>query len=100
MGNLIVHVEKARFDIYIGRYHPIYGDSRYQNPYHIGKDGDRRTVISMYRRWLWEEIKANRITLDELRSLDGKVFGCWCSPHPCHGHVLAAAVRWAVGTKF
>ena len=28
--------------------------------------------------------------MQELKSLKGKVLGCWCAPENCHGHVLAA----------
>ena len=52
-------------------------------------------VIEIYRVWLWREIRAGRIGLDELAALDGKRLACWCAPEPCHGDVLAEAARWA-----
>jgi len=26
--------------------------------------------------------------MKDLQELEGKVLGCWCSPHECHGDVL------------
>ena len=39
----IVHCKKSPYDIYIGR------PSRWGNPYKIGPDGDRDTVIEKYK---------------------------------------------------
>ena len=69
--------------------------TKWGNPFVIGRDGDRARVIEKYRVWLWREIRAGRIGLDELAALDGKRLACWCAPEPCHGDVLAEAARWA-----
>lgn len=69
--------------------------TKFGNPYLIGRDGSRAEVIEKYRAWLWREIRAGRIGLEELAALDSRTLACWCSPKPCHGHVLAAAARWA-----
>ncbi len=65
------------------------------NPYVIGRDGSRAEVIEKYRERLWREIRAGRMPLEDLASLEGKPLACHCSPKPCHGNVLAAAARWA-----
>ena len=65
------------------------------NPFRIGKDGDRDTVIALYRADLWRRIRAGDIGLQKLAELDGMWLACWCDPLPCHGHVLARAARWA-----
>ena len=77
--------------VYVGRGR----GSRFGNRYVIGRDGDRDQVIELYRRWLWREIRAGRITRDDLRALDGHDLVCWCHPKPCHAEVLRRAVRWA-----
>jgi hypothetical protein len=51
----------------------------------IGRDGDRTEVIRKYEQWLMEQPQL----LARLGELRGKVLGCWCSPLPCHGDVLA-----------
>ena len=65
------------------------------NPYRIGADGDRATVIARYRRELWRRIEAGEIALADLAALSGKTLACWCAPEPCHGDVLARAAEWA-----
>lgn len=84
------HVARAPADaVFIGR------PSRWGNPFVIGRDGDRETVIGRYRAWLWREVGAGRITLDELAALHSRALACSCAPRPCHGHVLSAAAAWA-----
>jgi hypothetical protein len=56
------------------------------NPYRIGPDGDRETVIAKYSVW----IRSQPALMAALPGLCGKVLGCWCKPQPCHGDVLAA----------
>jgi len=72
--------------VYIGRRNSRYGvaDSKWLNPFVVGQDGDRATVIRLYREHLAErpDLLAD---LDELR---GKTLVCWCAPAPCHGDVL------------
>ena len=64
--------------VYIGR------PTRWGNPFKIGRDGDRATVIDKYRRWI------TSMGLEkDLHELVGKRLACWCAPLPCHGDVLA-----------
>lgn len=61
-------------------------DTDWGNPFKVGQDGSRDEVIDRYRYHLeghphlMERLKAGE--------LSGKVLGCWCYPHPCHGDVL------------
>lgn len=70
------------------------------NPFSIGKDGDRATVIAKYRQWLWQQIKSNnQEVLQELRRLqaldrDKLQLVCWCKPLPCHGDVVLSCLEW------
>ncbi len=76
----VVHVKRAAYDVYVGRPSP------FGNPFVIGRDGTRATVIGQYRAWLL----AQPALVDRVRrELAGKVLGCWCAPLPCHGDVLA-----------
>jgi len=74
----IVHKNKEKYDIFIGR------PSKWGNPFVIGKDGTREQVIAKYRKWILTQPKLIR----DLSQLNGKTLGCWCSPKPCHGNVL------------
>lgn len=69
--------------------------TRWGNPFHIGRDGTRDDVIAKYRAWLWTELRARRIAVDDLAALHGCDLACWCAPQACHGDVLVAAARWA-----
>jgi Domain of unknown function (DUF4326) len=40
---VVVHVKRAPYDVYVGRPSP------FDNPFVIGRDGDRGTVIRKYR---------------------------------------------------
>lgn len=66
--------------IYIGR------GSKWGNPFRIGPDGDRATVIAKHEQWLRTQHDLLR-ALDELRGCD---LVCFCAPLACHGDLL----RW------
>lgn len=71
----VVHCKKEKYDVYIGR------PSKWGNPFRIGVDGGREDVVRKYREW----VRNQDLPFHELR---GKILGCWCHPHPCHGDVL------------
>lgn len=74
----VVHCKKEPFDIYIGR------GSKWGNPFHIGKDGNRKEVIEKYRNMIIN----NKKLFNSLNELDNKILGCWCKPKACHGDIL------------
>ena len=76
----VVHVQRTPYDVYVGRPSP------FGNPFVIGRDGDRETVIRKYRAWL---VAQPALVERVRRELADKVLGCWCAPAPCHGDVLA-----------
>lgn len=75
----VVNIWKEPYDVYIGR------GSKWGNPFLIGRDGNREEVIAKYAEWL----ETNHELLSSLNELQGKVLGCFCSPLPCHGNILA-----------
>lgn len=82
--------------IYIGRPSYKWGlkGSKFQNPYSLDKYS-REVAIEKYKKWLWNEIKIGHITIQELANMEGFDLVCYCSPKPCHGEVLLAAIKWA-----
>jgi hypothetical protein len=92
----VVNKYKEPYTVYIGR------GSKWGNPY-SHKSGTkvlyrvncRQESIEMFKKYLWNEIKCGRITLQDLLSLDGEVLGCYCKPQNCHGDVIVKAVEWA-----
>lgn len=69
------------YDVYIGRG----PNSKWGNPFVIGKDGSRKEVIDKYREW----IKTQPHLMNSLHELKGMRLACFCVPKLCHGHVLA-----------
>ncbi len=71
-----------QFDVYIGRGSP------WGNPFKLGPDGDRATVIRKFREFIMSPVCAE--LRDRARhELRGKTLGCWCAPASCHGDVWA-----------
>ena len=63
---------------YVGR------GSKWGNPFHIGKDGDRDQVLEKYERWLMR----NASLLHALTELRDKDLVCYCAPQACHADLL------------
>ena len=86
----VVHVRKEPFDIYIGRAFAEFDESIWHNPFHLGKDGNRKEVLRKYR----EYILSRPDLLARLHELKDKTLGCWCKPKwLCHGDVLVELVN-------
>jgi hypothetical protein len=75
----VVNCRREPFDVYIGRPGP------WGNPFVIGLDGARGTVLRKYKVW----VKKQPGLMTRLGELRGKRLGCFCAPLPCHGDVLA-----------
>ena len=92
----VVHFKSDKCDVYIGRPSP------WGNPWtHRGGTSaefcveSRSQAIENYRKWLlgldFLGILCDKRAWirENLPTLKGKMIGCWCSPKPCHGDVLA-----------
>ena len=84
MTGKVVHCRKEPYDIYIGRKNGDLPQSKWANPFVVGKDCKRGECIDMYREWIMTQPQL----LADLHELEGKVLGCWCKPKNCHGDVL------------
>jgi hypothetical protein len=78
----VVNKRRDAYDVYIGR------GSIWGNPFILGKDGDRATVIRKFEDYLASKPEL----IARLPELLGKRIACFCAPLDCHGHVLK---RWA-----
>lgn len=85
-----VNIKREKCDVRIDR------TTKWGNPFVMRTEQDRASVIARHKAWLWKEIQAGRISLDDLAKLDGKTLGCHCAPKACHGDTLTAAAKWAV----
>lgn len=65
--------------VYVGR------PTDFGNPFTIGKDGNRNSVITKYEYWLSSQPELIDRAKRELR---GKDLVCWCAPARCHADVL------------
>lgn len=74
----VVHLKRSTYDIRIDR------QTKWGNPFIIGRDGTREDVVNKYR----EYILGNKKLTADLHELKGKTLGCWCAPQACHGDVL------------
>lgn len=98
----IVHCMREPYDIYIGRGlapHPGKEHPQLGNPFVIGKHGDRKEVLDLYRRYAVHRFKTEPEFRTKVRLLKGRKLGCWCAntgsltkddPTICHGQILAA----------
>lgn len=79
-------------DIYIGRRISMGGwnlsESKWHNPFKIGRDGNIDEILDKYERYLFDSGLIN-----DIYQLEGKILGCWCKPDRCHGDILVKLVR-------
>ena len=61
--------------------------SPYGNPFVIGADGDRATVIAKHEAWWFEDAQAD-LRARALHELRGRDLACWCAPEACHADLL------------
>ena len=92
--------------IYIGRACHGLPQSKWANPFEIGKHGNREQVIDHFKRWLYAtpeeragiiaefKLRARRYAMgggpliDDIDELRRRDLVCWCAPKPCHGDLL------------
>lgn len=77
--------------VYIGR------PSKWGNPFaigsrHAGHQITRAYAITLFRQY-WEAPEQEPLRAAALVELRDKVLGCYCSPRPCHGDVIADFVN-------
>lgn len=79
----VVNMRTAAFDVAIDRSSP------FGNPFHLGKDGDRVTVLMKYRKYFCDRVERDAEFRTQVLTLRGKRLGCWCAPRLCHGAIIA-----------
>jgi hypothetical protein len=81
----VVNLHKEDFDVYIGRKGKGQ-DGYFGNPFH---NGTRSENIAAFRKYFYDRLKTDPIFNRRVRSLKGKILGCFCKPRACHGDVIA-----------
>ena len=83
-------------EVYVGR------PSILGNPFRIGPDGDRDSVIAKYKIWILGQIETNgavRAELVKIKRLAEKgnvVLYCWCAPLKCHADVIKSLIETGI----
>lgn len=67
------------------------------NPFPITPERTREQAVEEFRRFLWQQIKADPDFADQVRALHGRDLCCCCAPALCHAHVLERAAAWLAG---
>jgi hypothetical protein len=75
----VVNLRKEHYTVYIGR------GSIFGNPFVMGRDGDRTTVIQKYREYA---LKNPRLLREIAILPEDAILGCFCKPLACHGDVI------------
>jgi len=70
--------------IYIGR------GSIYGNPFIMGKDGDRKTVVNKFYHYALWRLSREPNWLDGLKDKD---LVCYCHPALCHGDIIIRILK-------
>jgi len=78
----IVHIKENKYDVYIGR------GSIFGNPFRIGRNGDRKTVIEKYKKYFYDRIMRDEDFYHAVCELKDKVLACYCKPLACHGDII------------
>ena len=75
----------ARKDtLYVGRFHPRFGASKFANPFKLKNCSSRNECLEMYE----QHIRATPQLFNAINELEGLELGCWCKPLACHADVL------------
>lgn len=69
------------------------------NPFQIGRDGDREQVISKYKEYFYRRL-TDTVFCSKVLELKGKILGCWCKPHACHGDIIAEYLNTQTHEKY
>ena len=89
MGNIkkkktvVVNKRLEEYDVDISR------PSKWGNPFKIGQDGNRKTVVKKHKKWILQQPDL----MNSLHELVGRKLGCHCWPKLCHGDNLIELIE-------
>lgn len=84
-----INAKQDNFTHYIGRAWAGLPESIYHNPFHVGKDGDRKEVLIKFILY-WYSLEQAELRSHAAQLPEDAVLGCWCKPLECHGDVIKA----------
>jgi hypothetical protein len=87
MHPFVVHCQKGKYDVYVGR------PSKWGNPFSHKTDSvaqyrvrTKKEAVDKFEQWFVTQFELVQQCREELR---GKILGCWCEESPCHAEILA-----------
>lgn len=89
----VVNLKHSKFDIYIGRSGYGRPESVFANPFKLNAGEDRGSTLARYEAYMRDRLSKEPELVTSLLALDGKVLGCFCKPHACHGDVLVKLIN-------
>jgi hypothetical protein len=91
----VVNIRKTHmYHVYIGRPGGSFPDAPFGNPFTVEEHG-RGIALAKFSRWFKSDepaAVAYRTKVDEVIGPDDTL-GCFCTPNPCHGDIIAAYVN-------
>lgn len=88
----VVHVRKAKYDVYIGREWDEFPLSPFGNPFPLDGQMTRQECLLAFAEYWYapEQRWLRKLSL----GLKGLILACWCKPRACHGDIIAGYVDW------
>ena len=83
----VVNIHNAEYDVAIDR------STLFGNPFYLGKDGDRVTVLAKYREYFNKRVQEDADFKRRVLALRGMRLGCHCAPKLCHGGIIAEYIE-------
>jgi hypothetical protein len=82
--------------IYVGRGSPLGNPYRPSSASHGQEALDHQGALQLYRRWLFEKIRAGdwRVMLAFRSITEPTSVVCSCHPKPCHADIVVSAWNW------
>ena len=86
------------WDVYIGRrgkFMVLHGgtgegeDGYFGNPFPLKHESLRADVLAKFRTYFYERLGRDEEFKRRVLALKGKRLGCYCTPSPCHGDIIA-----------
>ena len=103
----VVNVKHHKYDLYIGRVskRARLPQSKWHNPYVIGRDGTLEQVLKKFEQFYLSNLKLR----SQISELSGRRIACWCcaknevltadNPIKCHGQILLKDLRGDYGSE-
>lgn len=84
----VVNLKVSSYDVYIGRAGRGQ-DGYFGNPIKLKIGDSKGSTLAKYKEYFDNRVQHDTEFRNKILSLKGKVLGCFCKPHACHGDIIA-----------